>query len=69
MVENDSNKFARAAWIGTPINSGDAESAQIHLISNQTDCNGNLDVTISNIDENKTATYVFGIVTQEPTKL
>ncbi len=67
MIENDSNEFARAAWIARPYNTGDAESADMNY-SRVTDCNGNLHVIIKNIDENKTASYTFGVVTREPLK-
>ena len=62
-IQNDSEKFAREALIGSPINTGDAEYAQISFPNGlRTDCNGNLKVFIANIDENKTASYTMGVV-------
>jgi hypothetical protein len=69
LFQNDSDKFARDAVIGYPINSGDATNAILHITRDnnliKTDCNGNIDVTITNIDENKTASYTFGVVARE----
>ena len=64
-IQNDSEKFAREALIGHPINTGDAEHAQINFPNGfRTDCNGHLQVEITNIDENKTASYTMGVVSK-----
>ena len=65
-IQNDSEKFAREALIAIPVNAGDAESAEIHFPQGmKTSCNGNLNIIIDNIDENKTASYTLGVIARE----
>jgi hypothetical protein len=68
LIQNDSEKFARMASIAYPVNSGDAEHANIQINNGsnyQTSCNGNIHIRIDNIDENKTATYTLGTIASE----
>jgi len=68
-TQNGSGDFSRQSSIAYPINTGNAENAHIRLnrggTDYQTDCSGNINITITNIDVNKTATYTLGTIATE----